>query len=519
MTPPFELEDQGPITYSWAEKKDGNIINQLAYVPSLKELYEELLRKENTICSLVRHHLQLGHDEVCTVLPQADWIRGSFNVCVPVEMTSGTSCRKVMLRCCLPHKLAEAWYSGTIDEKLSCEAGTYAWMQENCSDVRIPHLYGFGFTDHRHYTHEAHRPWYIRLFRMLQRPFNSILRRTTLSHYTPNSSSHRLPTAYMLLEHIGPNVGQMLSNTWNRQRDDVHRRRRLFRGIARAMLSLARTPQPRIGSFQFHDDCCVRLTNRPLTCSMMILENDGTPRTIQRTETHSCTESFVSDMLLFHDNRLLTDPNIVYDEADCQGNMAAKALLRALSHKYIKRELRNGPYVLQFTDLHASNIFVDEAWNVTCCIDLEWIAALPAEMLAVPYWLTGCKLDEVEGARLSEFDEIRQEFMLILKEEEKKAAASHSIPLSRVMEEMWDSKGVWFWYCLESVNAMYYLVSDHICPQYGASLSPKMEAILSKFWCADSQGMIKKKMDKLEEYQMKLRQVFQQGELRTSRTS
>ncbi|KAJ0127283.1 Uncharacterized protein HZ326_29615 [Fusarium oxysporum f. sp. albedinis] len=52
---------------------------------------------------------------------------------------------------------------------------------------------------------------------------------------------------------------------------------------------------------------------------------------------------------------------------------------------------------LQFTDLHASNIFVDEEWNVTCFVDLEWISALPVEMLAVPYWLTGCKIDEIEG--------------------------------------------------------------------------------------------------------------------------
>jgi hypothetical protein len=40
--------------------------------------------------------------------------------------------------------------------------------------------------------------------------------------------------------------------------------------------------------------------------------------------------------------------------------MAARALLRMLSHYYIKRERRNGPLHLQLTDLHTSNIFVDE---------------------------------------------------------------------------------------------------------------------------------------------------------------
>ncbi|RMZ80972.1 hypothetical protein DV738_g2348, partial [Chaetothyriales sp. CBS 135597] len=86
---------------------------------------------------------------------------------------------------------------------------------------------------------------------------------------------------------------------------------------------------------------------------------------------------------------LLHDPNMIYDGDDCRGNMAAKTLLRAVSHHYINKARRNGPFLLQFTDLHASNIFVDEAWNITCLLDLEWVCALPSEMLAVPYWLTG----------------------------------------------------------------------------------------------------------------------------------
>lgn len=50
----------------------------------------------------------------------------------------------------MPHKLAENIYPGTIDEKLSCEVGAYCWMQEKCPDIRIPHLYGFGFSNNRH---------------------------------------------------------------------------------------------------------------------------------------------------------------------------------------------------------------------------------------------------------------------------------------------------------------------------------------------------------------------------------
>jgi len=166
------------------------------------------------------------------------------------------------------------------------------------------------------------------------------------------------------------------------------------------MLSLARVPQARIGSFQFHDNGTVTLTNRPLSCSVMILENDGAPRTMSRDETFVCTDAFVSDMLTFYDYRFLSQPNAVYSDDDCRAQMAVKALLRVLSPRHVRRDLRSGPFALQLTDLHASNIFVDEEWNVPGLVDLEWICALPLEMLRAPYWMTGCAVDDIQGEEL-----------------------------------------------------------------------------------------------------------------------
>jgi hypothetical protein len=76
---------------------------------------------------------------------------------VEVKETSGSVSRKVLMRCPMPHKLAEARYPGTGDEKLGCEVGTYAWMQDNCPLTRIPHLFGFGFSDDRHVS-DPHYP-------------------------------------------------------------------------------------------------------------------------------------------------------------------------------------------------------------------------------------------------------------------------------------------------------------------------------------------------------------------------
>ncbi|OBT57788.1 hypothetical protein VE04_01636 [Pseudogymnoascus sp. 24MN13] len=408
----------------------------------------------------------------------------------------------------MPHKLAEVKYPGTVDEKLSSEVGTYAWIQHQCPDIRIPHLYGFGFFDHRHFVHEEQRPFYIRVWRMFQRRLRDLLRCHTLSPYTAHPTSQRLSAAYMILEYISPDMGQMLSSTWDKHQNDPSRRQKLFRGMARLMLSLANIPQSRIGSFQFHANRTITLTNRPLPCSVVILENEGAPRTIQRNETYTCTEPFAADMLTFHENSFLSNPNAAYDEGDCRGQMAGKALLRMLSHHYVEWKRRNGPFYFQFTDLHASNIFVGEQWNITCLIDLEWVCALPAEMLAVPYWLTGHGIGEIVGDNLNEFDVIQQEFMRIFEAEEVNMASKQHPPvLASIMHEGWESNGVWFWRCLTSTNVMISLVEDHLCPRF-SRLSSEAEEIISQYLCPDSAKVVERKVADYKGYEKDLGALF-----------
>ena len=115
--------------------------------------------------------------------------------------------------------------------------------------------------------------------------------------------------------------------------------RNLFRGIARLILSVSRVPLPRIGSFEFQHDGTISLTNRPLSCGMTILENDGAPRVMQRNDTYTCVEPYVSDMLTFHGGRFHAQPNAANHERDCRFQMAVQALLRASSFRYYDRRL------------------------------------------------------------------------------------------------------------------------------------------------------------------------------------
>jgi hypothetical protein len=47
-------------------------------------------------------------------------------------------------RSTLPYKVGECIYSGNAEEKLRIEAATYIWLRENCPDIPIPELLGFG---------------------------------------------------------------------------------------------------------------------------------------------------------------------------------------------------------------------------------------------------------------------------------------------------------------------------------------------------------------------------------------
>ncbi|KAK4096255.1 hypothetical protein N658DRAFT_519323 [Parathielavia hyrcaniae] len=286
----------------------------------------------------------------------------------------------------------------------------------------------------------------------------------------------------------------MSVDTWRERRADQAKRRTLFRGLARVRSDSTPTAP-------------VTLANRPLPCCVAILENGGAPRTMPRDETYSRPEPFIADMLALHDGKFLAHRNAVFDAADCRGQMAARALLRTVSHLYVPRERRAGPFHLQLTDLHVSNILVDDDWNITCLLDLEWICSLPAEMLAVPYWLTGRSIHELVGDDLSRFDLVCREFMDMLEEEEVAMTGGSQSVLARIMHESWESGAVWFWRCLTSVDALFHLVEDHVSPRY-CPFSSKVEQVLSEYWCQDSAAVVRSKVADNEKYEEELRSLF-----------
>jgi hypothetical protein len=138
------------ITYSLAKEREVNILHQLGYFDQQCRFFAYLHDRREWMKALVAHHLGLRSTAMCQVAEMEDWLRGSFNVCIPITLEGWNSHqqagRRVLLRFPLPYRVGDRFRPGNGDEKIQCEAGAYAWLQQNCPDVPIPNLYGFALS-------------------------------------------------------------------------------------------------------------------------------------------------------------------------------------------------------------------------------------------------------------------------------------------------------------------------------------------------------------------------------------
>lgn len=190
-----------------------------------------------------------------------------------------------------------------------------------------------------------------------------------------------LDAGYLVVDYIEETHGKMLSKSWEEMRHDKQRRLNLFSDLSPIMLSLAQSPLPRIGSLTIdkHDVLC--LINRPLTLRLQHLENEGIPTNIDRSLTYSTTNAYLLDLLLCHDSRIRDQPNSIREQFDGQAQLSTLTAMRALIPQFANRDLRHGPFVLTLTDLHQSNIFVDNEWHIKYLIDPEWASGLAQDRL------------------------------------------------------------------------------------------------------------------------------------------
>jgi len=140
------------VTLSAALRRDDDVIHKLGLCTKRIDFYLHLYKHRAEIETIVSFHLGLGLTETCCISEVTNWIAGSFNVCIPVDVTyhagkNREQATRVLIRIPLPYKVGEEGNPGNADEKLRCEAATYLWIQQHCPEIRTPRLLAFGFSD------------------------------------------------------------------------------------------------------------------------------------------------------------------------------------------------------------------------------------------------------------------------------------------------------------------------------------------------------------------------------------
>jgi hypothetical protein len=136
-----ELET--PFNWDDVEAEDDNMLLQLEWPRLQREFLEDLQSREDDIERIVAHHVRLQRGQHCSVAQPSAWLCGSFNVCIPIQI-GGRREQRLLMKCPLPHRLGGLMDTRLLDEKLRCEAASFAWMSQNCPRVPIPQLWGFG---------------------------------------------------------------------------------------------------------------------------------------------------------------------------------------------------------------------------------------------------------------------------------------------------------------------------------------------------------------------------------------
>lgn len=109
----------------------------------------------------------------------------------------------------------------------------------------------------------------------------------------------------------------MLSNVWPPDIDK--QKRNFYRSLSKVMLNLVRCPLQKISSFTIDDTGEMSLNNRPLTARLPLFKCEGIPTDIPRGQCYSVTDSYIRDLLKYHNIKLKYQPNAVRDKYDAKG--------------------------------------------------------------------------------------------------------------------------------------------------------------------------------------------------------
>ncbi|OQE43308.1 hypothetical protein PENCOP_c003G08699 [Penicillium coprophilum] len=168
--------------------------------------------------------------------------------------------------------------------------------------------------------------------------------------------------------------------------------------------------------------------------------------------------------------------------------------MRALLPQFISRQYRDGSFVLTLTDLHASNIFVDNDGYITSLIDLEWACSFPIELQTPPYWLTGRPIHDIEhGENVDTFQEAMTEFKEVQTSDPSQAD---------IMRKSWERGSFWYFQAVNSLKGLLRVLNEHIQRMFCEKHCTQrvFDRTVSPYWSVGAERFIQKKLQQEAEF-------------------
>ncbi|EEP81163.1 predicted protein [Uncinocarpus reesii 1704] len=223
------------------------------------------------------------------------------------------------------------------------------------------------------------------------------------------------------------------------------------------------------------------------------------------------------DTLRVHDNRILHQPNAINDATDYNSQAATLTAMRVALPSFLDPDFRRGPFVMTFTDFNQSNILVDENWNITCLVDLEWVCSKPVEMFHLPTWLTCKAIDEI-AEESEEYGKIRQELVDAIEAEEETLLSSkvcssqrnNKLRLSTILNKGWENGSFWYSLGVASPAGIWAIFRREIQPRFLARC-PRHEgfhSIMPWYWSTEFVDIAKRKILDKKKYDIQLQEAF-----------
>ncbi|CAK3872917.1 Hypothetical predicted protein [Lecanosticta acicola] len=304
--------------------------------------------------------------------------------------------------------------------------------------------------------------------------------------------------------------GEMLSKTFEEHRNDPIKRNHLYTSIANIMLDLGKIPQPQIGSFTISNEGIISLTNRPLANPSAFWMRHNWPLPMSRNLTYSSTETYAQDLLALQDLRIQHQVNSIQSRDDGLVQLSILVGFRALLPQLFNPRLSRGNFVMSVTDMHQSNILVDENWKITRLIDLEFACSRPIEFVEVPHWFAAGDLDS-KAEHLQELETEYHKFVDVVAHREK--ATKQNDAFSRALLQSWTSGRYWFIQAMESIDCFYFVYRDHFRKKFFKDYDHESHAWpIAQLWTEDVNKFINLKVDGLEQYQKDVREMFSEVE-------